>query len=631
MNRRTAKKWLPAAIACLLLAGILTPLAVLSEGGAAGQGQSQLAAYISAAESSRSYAYATVDYAVSYGLSVGGAQAQLNQGDSLLATARADALSGTNSAAGSQAVQAAMSDYTSAAAAASIALSNSGLTANVDYNAAVAAVAEVNATADVFASVYAQACTSTAAATSNAQAFAQACAQVSAQIAAARAHLSQAAAIVVQSSGHVGTTVDLSQALSLVALARTEVDSSQSAVLTIASYTYSQRGQAFIATVVIPLSAKANATIQAEQSALANLTAFQNSYASYTQSQASAAAGVTSSASALATAISQVDTSGASTSVSAAEGTAGQVSSNMSALLAILTALPSTTLQANLVSSINACSSATTTYDSALASAGTWSSAYSGTSLSSLSGYLSTGRADAAAVQSDGAAYVSSYQNVQAALSAFINAGLVPPTVLAQLQAYATTLSNLAPSVTSTSSGATNSLQQETTALTTVQTDFSTLDSVVTSSESTILVNSDILSTAATVSTEGAGYLNSAASAALAQVSSNVQATAQASQSFVAQAQACLQASVSTYSASDASLSASGVALGTQTQGSASVVMTAVAYMSSDTHARIAEAASGHSDVSQALQLFSGLDVSGGVAAMAQACLEFQAASGASV
>jgi hypothetical protein len=615
---------------CLLVAGIITPLAMFGLGGSAVQSQTQLSVLLSAAESSRSYAHAAVDYAVSHGLSVGAAQAQLVQGDTLLATARADAQSGADLAAGFQAVRAAMSDYSGAAIAASLALGKAGLIGSADFYVAEDAVAEVNATASIVLSVEAQACESAQAGTPNA-AFTQACATVRAQVAAARAHLSQAAAILVQISGHAGASVDYTQVLSFVASARTDLEACQSSLLTIASYTYSQRGHAYIQSVVIPLYGKANATIKAEQSLLANMTQFGSAFASYSQSQANAVAGVTSSASTLGGAIAQVDTSAAAASVSAAQDTAAQVTTDMTALQSDLAVLPSTPLLATLVADINACSSATASYTSAIGAAGAQSAAYSGTRVSSFSSYLAVMKSDAAAVQTSGATYVTSYQSVEAALANLINAAGIPPTVLLQLQQLKTSLTTLESQVKSTTDAANASLQQETSAMTTVQADISSLTSVVSSAAPNILVRASLVSTANSISSSGAAtYLNSSASAALAQLDSAVRATADSAQSFVTSANACLQATVGTYGSSDSALSSSSTYLSTQTQNSAAKITTATAYVNSDSAIRTSEAASGRADVNQALQLFSNLDVSGGVAVVVRASLEFQAAAGTS-
>lgn len=612
MSVRTGRRWLPIIVVCLLLAGIFAPVEALGQASPSSQQQGQLALLVSVAESSRTYAHGAVDYAASSGLSVGSAQARLAQGDSLLSTAQADLQAGANLAAGIESAQAAMSDYSAAAATASLALSNAGLTASVDYDAAVSAVAEVNATVNVVASVAAQACASG----STAQAFAQACAQVSAQVSAARLDLAQASSLLVRSDGQVVASADVSQALSLVAKARAQVEASQSELLTIASYTYVLRGQAYVASVVNPLSAGANATIKAEGSAVTNLTDYQMSWTAYAHAQASAVTSVSSAASALGTAISQVDTGAVATSISSAQSTAGQVNTEMSALLAItaLAAFPS------VIADIDACVSATSSYESALASASTWSNAYSQTSVSGFGSYLSTGTSDSAAVQSAGSAYVSAYNKVVQDLSGLLT---VPG-----VQAIYNILVGLP--VSSTVSGADSALSQETSAMATVQSGISSLSTAVASSGPDIIVSNTLLDDAAASSAQGTIYLNATAAAALAQVSAYAQATAQAAQAYVASAQACLQTTIGGYADSAASLASSGTALDTQTQASVSVTGSAVAYISSDLRLRSSEAATGRADVAQALQFLSSQNVSAGVAAIAQACLEFRMASAVS-
>ena len=623
-------RWLLGAVACILLAGIFTPIVVLGQASAGSQEQNQLAAFVGAAESSRSYAYGAVDYAAANGLSVGSARGQLSQGDSLLAAAQTDAQAGTNIASGIQAARGAMADYAGAAASASVSLSGAGLAASVDYYAALSAVAEVNATMDVVASVAAQACGSAGAGGSGAQGFAQACAQVDANVASARANLTQAASILARSTGHVAASADISQALSLAAEARADVQACQSLLLTIASYGYSQRGQAYVSAVVEPLYASANATISAEQSALTGLTAYKESFDAYAQSQASAAAAVNSSATTLAAAISGVDTGGVSASVSASRRTAAEVSSNMSGLLSLVSALPSTPLQAALVADIDACTSDTAAYDLALGAAGTESGSYTGTSLSSFGAYLGSMDSDAASVQSAGTAYVTSYEDVQAALSALIAGGILLPH-LPQLQAYAAALADLHASVASTTSGTNGSLRSETGAMAAVETDISSLGSVVSSNQGSISMSTTLTASISGVSGEVSSYLNSTASAAVGTAASDATATAASAESFVASADACLGSTIGTYAGTVATLASSGAALTAQTRGSASATAAAMLFVQSDSRTRVSEASAGQSDLSQALQLFSGQDVPTGVAALARASLEFQAASGASV
>ena len=610
MNLRPGRKWLPALAVLMLAAGIFTPLAVHGQAGGSTQQQSQLAVLNTNAQSSKSYAHSTVEYAVENGLSVTAAQAQLGQGDSLLAAAQADAQSGTNPAEGIQSVEAAMTAYSGAAASASVAISDAGLAASVDYYAAVSSIAEVNATVEVAASVAAQACAGSAGSTPAAQALTQACAQVNVQVASARAQLSQAASLLVQSNGHVGTSVDVSQAGSFVAQARVEVQSCQSLLLTIASYSYGQRGQAYVQSVVEPLSAAANLTIRAEQSVLANLTSLQTTYETYVGGQEGAAQGVVSSASALGTAIAQVNTDAVSANAGAAESTEAELHVDLQALLT----LPTIAALPGVVADIDTALSASTSFNSALASVNSWAGAFSQAELSDFGGFLGTWNGDAMSAQAAGENYLTSYQTVVSDLS-------VPALeALSQVQAV------LSLPVSQTEGAAETSIQQATSAMATVQTDIAGLTSAVGSAQPSILVSGSTLSAAGTLSTQGNLYLNSTADAAMAEVAASVQATAQAAQAFITSAHACLNATVGAYAGSFASLETSGAGLGTQTQGSASAIATAGAYISSDSRIRTTEASMGEADTASALSLFASQDIPAGVAAMAQASIQFQAA-----
>ena len=615
MNASSMRKWLPALVACVLVVGIFTPVVALGQANSSRQ-QSQLSVLVAAADSSRSYATSTVDYASASGLSVAAAQAQLSQGDSLLATAQSDLQAGSNLADGLNAVQAALSDYASASASASVALSSAGLAAIVDYHAAVSAVAEVNATAEVAASVAAQACAGAAASSSGSQAFAQACAQVSANVASARTHLGEAASLLSESSGQAAATANVTQALSLAAQARADVQACQALILTMASYTYSQRGQAYILAVIDPLGISANATVQAEQTLITRLATYQMNWTDYARSQASTTANVGSSASGLEAAISQVDASSVSPIISGALSTSGQVSNEMSALLSVsgIIALP------GVVADINACVSSTDSYAAALGNAQTWNSAYAQASLSGFAAYLSTGTTDASTLQQSGSAYVTAFNKVVADLSSLLG--------IPGVQAIYNVLVGL--SVSGGVGGVNASLQQETGAMGAVLTEISSLSTAVSSGKANILVGSNLLATAASFSSEGTAYLNATATASIGQINASARSTSEAAQSYVAGATAMLQTSIGTYSNSAATLASSGASLKSQTQAAASATVSAGSYVQSDSRVRSSEIVGGRADATQALQLFSSQNVPAGVATMARAYVEFQSASAVS-
>jgi hypothetical protein len=477
-------------------------------------------------------------------------------------------------------------------------------------------VTEVNATASFIARVAAQACAEAEVTGSNSSAFAQACAQAQAQTTSANAHLDQAASLLAQASGQAAASANLTQALSLVALARGEVNASQSDLVTIASYTYAQRGQAFLTSVVLPLSAKANATVDAEMSALANLTQFQTAYSAYAQSQGTATANVKSSASVLQAAISAVDTSSVSSSISAAQSTSADVSSEMSALLN----LAGLATMTSVVGDIHACASASSSYQATLGSAESQSSAYTQAQLPSFSGYLSAMVSDASAVQSAGSTYVSSCQAVTTDLSTLL---LIPG-----VQTIYNVLVGL--QISGTASSANSSLQTESSSMTTVQSDIASMTSAITTSESSILVGSTLVSAASTASNQCTVFLNETGAAAVANVSASLGTTAQAAQSFVAEANLSTNGTIGAFSSGAATLSTAVSSLSAQTKSSLTTTTTAVGFVHSDINSRVSEVTSSQVDVSQAFQLFSSLNVSAGASAMAQACLELQAAASVS-
>src|SRR5712692_565401 len=625
MNAIGGPRLLAAAVACLVLAGVFTPLVLQGQGSQTGTGQ--LSVLIGAAESSKLYAHATVDFAVSHSLAVTGAKAQLDQGDSLLASAKAKAQAGNSLAAGIQDAEAAMSAYSEASTEASVALSKAGLTASANYYAAEDAIVEIRATATAALSVAAQACANAGAAALNAAAFADACSKVNAQVASARAHLSHAASLLVRTNGRFNTTLDLSPALSLIASARGEVASCQSALVTIASYSYSARARAYITSVIVPLSAKANASIKSEQAFLANLTQLQSAYTAYDHSQTSAVVTVTSSTSAVATAISQAQTDAAtvSTRVSAAHSTEVQSQQDFAGISSLIAPFTSVSAVASLQASIQAAESDATAYDSKANTAGNDASAFASTGISGLTVYLTTVQGDQTSVSAAASAYTSACASVQAQLATVVNLGII-----SGLTQWQTTLSTDCSSVTSTTASLGTALQTEVSDITTLQSNATSLGSAISASTSAILVATSLVSTAASVSGEGKAYVNSTSNVVLDKVSTEVQTTANAAQSLIASANACLQSSVSAFASSALALSNSAAALRTQSQSYVTILTTASSYVNSDTHTRISEAATGQADVSQALQLFSGLNVSAGAVAIAQAYVEFEASSSVS-
>jgi hypothetical protein len=616
--------------ALLLLAGMFTPMVVLGQMGTSAQTQSSLTTLLSAAETSRSYASSAVGLAESHGLSVSVAQIQLTQGDSLLAAAQADAQSGSSLAAGVQAAHEAMDDYTSAATVASTSLTNAGLTAPVAYSAATGAVAQINSTVSFMAAVSATACGTGNGAGSNGNAVATACADLKAQLTSASANLKEASAMLVQANGQTNAVASISQAMSLVQLARSEVETGQTDITTLASYTYTQRGQAYLAAFVLPISARANATIKSELSFLADIEKFGNSLSAYSISQTSAAANASESIRLLATAISQVGTGSPSLAISAAQSTAAQVSSNMSSLLTLVSSLNVTPLVTALTNDINACSASTHPYNSALAAASVSNGAFISTKLQAFSGYLDTMESAASTVQSDGTSYVTACGSVQTALTALIDEGGLLPPLLTQLDAYATALASLVAATVSTSGRVNSSLQLETSEMATVQSEILPTTMAVKASMARIFVNGSLVATGSffpVEEIEEGVMLNATASAAVAGIGASVQEATRWIPEFVSFANSTLGDTIGSLQTDAGSLGSVAAALSNQFQASTTSCSTARAYVMSDTAARTSEAAAGHAEVVTAMQLLASLNISGGAEALAQASLDFRLAA----
>ena len=607
------------AVVGLLLAGIVTPVLCFGQPGASAQTQTQLAAMLGVAQASRSYAYSTVNSAASHELSVSSAQAKLAEGDSLLATAEADAQQGNNLAAGIHAAQAAMDDYTSAAVSASIALANAHLTLSVDYSAAVGAVTEVNATASFLASVAARACASGTASASGAGPISQACAELTAQDSAAAANLKDAASLLEGVSSQANATASLSQAMALVSMAREEVTAGQADLLTVASYGYSARAQSYIASVVLPLSAEANATIRSEQSLQENLAAVQGGLEAYAKTQAPAVANVTASLSALAEAIAQVNPAQTSSSVNSSASVASAVNSDMSALLSIpgIAALPSVS------GAIQSCSSASSTYGTNLASAAAESNLFSGRLVASFGAYLDTIKQDYASVVASGSSFSTAYQ----AVIGDINTTII--LAIPGVQSIFNDLTSL--QVGSSVAGADSSLQAETGAMERVEGAYNSATAAIASSKTSILMNSTLLATASSISNQGPTYLNLTAAGAVSTASDSIQTVVAAARSFMADANASMGATIGTLGESYTVLLNEGESLNASVNRSVTCAANAMAYVGSDASARVTEAASGRAQVSEALVLFSNRNIASGVSALAQGTLDLQAAASTGV
>ncbi|MDG6938474.1 MAG: hypothetical protein JRN42_08075, partial [Nitrososphaerota archaeon] len=442
-----------------------------------------------------------------------------------------------------------------------------------------------------------------------------ACAQVNAQVQAADAHLSQAASLLARANGEANATVSLSQVLTQVAQARSEVNATQSYLVTIASYSYAQRADAYVSAYIRSLSSEANATIQAEQSAYANLTSFQAQYAAYARLQGSAAANVASSASILAAAISKVDgySGNVSSSISAAQSTESQLHADLQALpgLSVIAAQP------GIVADIQACMSDGASYNASLSALQAELNGFSKVQLPSYGSYLGAVNSDGSSARSNGSAYVSSYDKVVSDLQPFLS--------LPQVQAV------LGLSVSATVGAAASSMSQQAAQMTSGGTDASRFSSSVTTAQSDVPVSGALLSMAASAAAQSSVYLNATAAAATAQVSASVQAVAKAAAAFDGAAYQSTQATLGAYPSDERGLSGAGASLSSTTGASAGATATAVAYVGGSIQARIAGAASGRAEVSQALRFFSSQDITAGISAMVQASLEFQTASAVSV
>jgi hypothetical protein len=163
-----------------------------------------------------------------------------------------------------------------------------------------------------------------------------------------------------------------------------------------------------------------------------------------------------------------------------------------------------------------------------------------------------------------------------------------------------------------------------------VQSEILSATSAVNASLARIFVNGALVATGSFFPVQEIEYgvmLNATASAAVAGIGHYLQSATQRIPSFVSSANSTLDDTIGSLQADAASLSSSSAYLITAFQASTKYCSTATAFTLSDTTARILETAAGHGEVATAEQLFSSLNVSGGVEALVRASLDFKLAA----
>ncbi|HKT22564.1 MAG TPA: hypothetical protein VJR06_08155, partial [Nitrososphaerales archaeon] len=273
------------------------------------------------------------------------------------------------------------------------------------------------------------------------------------------------------------------------------------------------------------------------------------------------------------------------------------------------------------VSDVSACQSATTSFTQQVNAVNTESAAYSQAGISAFPAYVATMNRYASNLQSTGTAYTAAYAKVLSDLSPLLGSNLAGlSTIYADL---------LGLQVSGSVSGVEGSLGQATSAMATVQADIDAYANAVATQDSLIVMQPELLGSAASVASSAQAYLDAAGASAMANASVSVQAVSHAAQLFVASANSSTSLEVGFFGSAEQSLASSGTALVAQTSACARAVATAGTYIDADIDSRVADSVTAQGDVASALQLFSSLDIGGGVSAMAQASLEFQAASAA--
>ncbi len=621
---------LAAAVVLLLAAAVFTPVAAMSLPANASSTSGQIQSLIQAAVSSRGYAATAIGAASVHGLDVTAAQAQLAAGDVQLAQANSDLSSGFNVAAGILAAQTAMSDYTSAAASASIALKNAGLTAYVDLSATESAVAEVNATVSVIASVQAKACASGSATVANASALAQACAQVSAEVKNATVDMRRAASITAQLSAGAATNVNLSDAAILVAQARAELNSASAGLRTVASFGYAARARAFLANVLLVVSAKANATIALQQSALSNYIGVGAALAGDVSTQASAIGNVTAAAGLLSSSVSAANgylarVAANGTAVQEALLTSSSDLSNLTGTLALLIPVSSLT---QIDADVSSTQTAVLAYNGSVSTLMGDTRAFGSTALSTTSTFAAAFHTDTQTAGTDGSVVLNDYAKVKADLSLLITAF---PLLKAELGPLNATLYSDASAISSSRTALAGSAGSAQTQLNTTAALYGSFSTAVSSSKPGILALNDTVAPLASLVAEESLYLNSSSTASLRGSLLSLQAAAGSSLNFTDYAEAMLGATAGGFAASGAALASKGASLESQSSAAAQEVSHGSAYISADAEARAALVSTANAEFAHALALFASLQTAAGTSDVAHAEVSLYAAAGIAV
>jgi hypothetical protein len=614
MKPRPGRK--ATGVAGFLVAVLLVSSAGLAIVEAQGATPAQLQTMIQAAESSRAYAAGLVADAASHALNVASEQSFLASGDTLLAQAKADLLSSVNLGAGIQDAQAAMQDYTGAAAGSSLELKNAGLTTSVDLAAAVDAEAEVNATASIVAKLATRACESISVISANVSLFQDSCAEAASGIANATLDLGEAAALIAQANLNASAGADISQAFSILAQAREDVNASASELATISSFTYYQRGEAYYSQVLLGPYASANSSIREQNSVFANLSAVQSSFKASVEAAAQAYGNLTELADNPAGGLLFVFNEIAN----GAKSTASEASSNFTSLLRIVSSLAGS---APLVSSINTAQAGTSAYSNAVVTVNSSANGFTSTSIPDFSAYLAGLDAASQSVNSTGQTFIADYSNVQVQLEALIRVlGVLAPPALLTAN---TTLTSLKTKVTGIPGSLDSYLAMETEEMSSFG---STVNATVVAlrPESGAVVSAATVQALVAIAHEEAVYLNATSLAAVRSSASSIQSDANATAVLVTSANSSLSKTVGQFYDSIGSLLTTYI-LGGWANKTTSALTRAVSVVSSDLAARTSALTYAKLEVTSALSFFYSLDVSIGVSLMVAADTNFQAAA----
>ncbi len=502
-----------------------------------------------------------------------------------------------------------------------VAQSAASQTPTLDVEADSEAIAAVNASTLQVSSAINQTCATTTVANSTYLAkFQLDCASGKAEISNATAALNEAAALVAGVKS--GQSANLAALANLLSRARASVGNASTQLVTISSFTYASRGEAFAKGPMASQIATANASVRSQGALDAGFKLDVSSFQAFSASQASTADGLDASASTVASSMSSVSMTALDASISSQQATLAAVSGNLTQLSGEIPGLLLPPLQASdLQGNVTATETSLNSYKSALLSTSASAGDYPRVTISGFSAYVGSFDSGTATSESDGSAFASSLASLQTQLATL--AGEFP--LVSSLAVWQNTFASLVTTVDAGNTRADASMQATAGALATANSDVVALTTRVQAAPQ-VEVNQTLLQNVSSVASSEAGFLNATALAEVRSASASLDSEAQLASSYAASSQSLLGLTVGNFESASQTLIAQGASLKSLGQSTSNAMTTASTFIDQDLTLRSQAFSSAESLISQAMGAFRAQQVPQGTSLLEQASLQLQAA-----